>query len=386
MLIKNSINNIGTEKAFKLLSDANKLIAKGIDVINLGIGQPDFRTPNHIVEAGIKALKEGKHGYTNSLGLPLLREKISNNLFLRHKAKIETERIVVLPGGKPTIFFTLLLLGKKKSEIIYPDPGFPIYESLIKYCRAKPVPYKLKEKNNFNYKATDILSKITKKTNLIIINNPSNPTGSIFEKKEIIKLINGLKEFPNISILSDEIYSEMLYQKKHNSLLSYPELKEKLIYLDGFSKTYSMTGWRIGYSVWPQKLIPYVEKLCINNHSCVSTFSQYAAIAALDGPVEEKNKMMNEFYKRRENIIKKINEFQSLSCQYPSGAFYAFTNIKRTDFTSNQMQDKILNEVGVALLSGRSFGANGEGFLRISFANNQKNINEAFNRIKTIID
>ncbi len=386
MLIKNSINNLGTEKAFKLLSDANELIAKGKDIINLGIGQPDFRTPKHIVEAGIKALKDGKHGYTNSIGLPLLREKISNNLFLRHKAKIETGRIVVLPGGKPTIFFTLLLLGKKKSEIIYPDPGFPIYESLINYCGAKPVPYKLKEKNNFNYKASDILSKISNKTNLIIINNPSNPTGSIFEKIEVLKLINGLKEFPNVSILSDEIYSEMLYQKKHESFLSYPELKERLIYLDGFSKTYSMTGWRIGYSVWPKKLIPYVEKLCINNHSCVNTISQYAAMAALDGPFEEKINMMNEFSKRRENVIKKINEFQCLSCQYPSGAFYAFANVKKTNFSSDEMQNKILNEAGVALLSGRSFGNNGEGFLRISFANNHKNLNKAFKRIKTIID
>jgi aspartate aminotransferase len=381
--ISRSLSNLGTESAFEVLAKATELSQGGKNIINLGIGQPDFRTPDHIVEAGIKALKDGHHGYTPTNGILALREAVANDIYRRHNVSIDPNTVVVMPGGKPTMFFTIMMFGGPGTEIMYPNPGFPIYESLINFTGAKAVPINLREDRDFSFDADEVLQQITSKTTLIIINSPANPTGGITSKKELEKLVNGISEHPSIAVLSDEIYSRLIYDGvKHTSLLQYPEIKDQVIMLDGWSKKYAMTGWRLGYGVWPKKLVPHITRLCINNHSCVNAATQHAGIAALNGPQDAVEEMLNEFNNRRTLICSELNSIPNFNCNTPGGAFYAFPNITRTGLSSQKAQDHFLEHAGVATIAGTSFGSSGEGFLRFSYASSADNIREAVKRIK----
>jgi aspartate/methionine/tyrosine aminotransferase len=381
-----TVGRLGTESAFVVLSRAQALAAQGHDIINLGIGQPDFRTPEHIVQAGIKALQDGQHGYTPANGLPVLREAVVKDLNARHGVTLNAEQVVVVPGGKPTMFFAVLMFGEPEVEIMYPDPGFPIYESVIRFSGATPVPIKLREETGFSFSAGEILEQITSKTRLIIVNSPSNPTGGVVDKTELDKLAAGLATHPHIAILSDEIYSQMLYEgREHVSLLSYPEIRDQVIMLDGWSKTYAMTGWRIGYAIWPHSMVETVTRLCINDHSCVNASAQYAALAALQGPKDEVLYMVEQFDARRKIIVQALNDLPNVSCANAAGAFYAFPNISKTGFTAKEVQDLFLEKAGVATIAGTSFGENGEGFVRFSYANSTDNILRAIDRIRPLL-
>ena len=376
------MNYLGTETAFEVMARANMLEAEGREIINLGIGQPDFKTPAHIVEAAVKALHDGHHGYTPANGIPRLREAVSADLFRRLHLNIPSEQILIVPGGKVTMFLTMMIYGEPGCEILYPNPGFPIYESAIRFSGAKPVPIRLREENGFAFSADEVLSQINTNTRLIILNSPANPTGGAVPKKEIDALVRGLIKYPNVAIMSDEIYGQMLYDDRtHTSLLQYPELSDRLILLDGWSKTYAMTGWRLGYSVWPKNVIRHAEKLCVNIHSCVNASAQFAGIAALEGDQQPVNHMVSEFELRRKIIIKELNQIPGFSCIEPGGAFYAFPNVKNTGMTSQALQNKILEEAGVAVIAGTSFGDYGEGYLRFSYANSIENIQKAIQNI-----
>ncbi|TXH36119.1 MAG: pyridoxal phosphate-dependent aminotransferase [Rhodospirillaceae bacterium] len=385
--LASGMGRLGTESAFEVLARAKALEAQGKSIISLSIGQPDFQTPGHIVEAAVKALKDGHHGYTPANGIPQVREAVAADLNKRHGVNVDPANVLIVPGGKVTMFFAILMFGEPGAEIVYPNPGFPIYESAIKFTGATPVPMPLLEKNGFGFKADDVLSLITPKTRLIIINSPANPTGGIVEKAEIDKLVAGLEKFPNVAIMSDEIYSEMLYDGKvHTSLLKYPQLADRLIMLDGWSKTYAMTGWRMGYSVWPKHLIEQATRLAINCHSCVNAAAQWAGVAALTGPKDEVAKMMKAFDERRRFVVGELNKLPGVSCITPYGAFYAFPNISGTGFKSKELEVKLLDEAGVASIAGTSFGAHGEGYIRISYANSIENIGEAMKRIGKWLD
>ena len=381
-----SLSRLGTESAFEILARAQALAAQGKDIINLGIGQPDFKTPKHIVDAGIQALRDGHHGYTPANGLPQVREAVAADLERRHGAKVDPDCVVIVPGGKPTMFFAILMFGEPGAEIMYPNPGFPIYESLIKYSGATPVPIALSEDKDFAFDAETVLSQITPATRLIIINSPANPTGGVTPKAEIDKLVAGLAKHPDVAILSDEIYSQMLYGgREHVSLLNYPEIRDRLIMLDGWSKTYAMTGWRLGYAVWPESLVPHVTRLCINDHSCVNASAQFAGLAALTGPQDAVAEMMVAFNQRRGLIVEALNSLPGVRCSDAAGAFYAFPHVGGTGLTSRQAQDLFLNEAGVATISGTSFGAWGEGYVRFSYANSAENIERAIERIRKVL-
>lgn len=381
-----SLSRLGTESAFVVLARAQKLAAQGRDIINLGIGQPDFRTPDHIVEAGIKALRDGHHGYTPANGLPALREAVAADLHRRHGAEVNPDNVVVVPGGKPTMFFAVLMFGQPGAEIMYPNPGFPIYESVIKYSGATPVPIALREENDFAFNADEVLSQITPRTSLIIINSPANPTGGVTPKAEIDKFVAGLADHPQVAVLSDEIYSQMLYGgREHVSLLQYPEIRDRLIMLDGWSKTYAMTGWRLGYAVWPDKAVDHATRLCINDHSCVNASAQFAGLAALTGPQDAVRDMVAQFDQRRRVIVDALNALPGFRCPDAAGAFYAFPNIEGTGMSAKQAQDRFLEDAGVATVAGTSFGAMGEGYLRFSYANSIENIEAACDRIRGIL-
>ena len=381
-----SLSRLGTESAFEVLARAQALAAQGKDIINLGIGQPDFRTPEHIVEAGIKALRDGHHGYTPANGLPVLREAVAADLHRRHGVDVDPAAVVVVPGGKPTMFFAILMFGEPGAEIMYPNPGFPIYESVIRYSGATPVPIALQESNGFAFDADALLAQITPATRLIIINSPANPTGGVTPKSEIDKLVKGLAEHPHVALLSDEIYSQMLYGgREHVSLLQYPEIRDRLIMLDGWSKTYAMTGWRMGYAVWPDQLVAHATRLCINDHSCVNAAAQYAGLAALTGTQQPVLDMVAAFDSRRQIIVDGLNALPGFRCADAAGAFYAFPNIEGTGMTAREAQDRFLNEAGVATVAGTSFGAWGEGYIRFSYANSTENITEALVRIAAIL-
>ena len=376
---------LGTESAFSVLARAGQLAASGKDIINLGIGQPDFRTPDHIVEAGIKALQDGAHGYTPSMGLPELRQTVSDDIQNRYHQHISPDLIQIVPGGKPVMFAAMSLLGGEGKEILTPDPAFPIYQSAINYSGAKVVPYGLIEENGFAFDADDVLSKITDKTSLILINSPANPTGGTTPKSEMDKFINGLERFPHVTILSDEIYDRLIFDGQPLSLLSYPEIRDRLIILNGWSKTYAMTGWRIGYGIWPEHLIDYADRLAVNIHSCVNAATQHAAIAALTGDQSCVDEMLVAFRRRAALITDRLNAIDGISCQSPRGAFYAFANIKDTGISSMAFQEIALEEYGVACISGTSFGQFGEGYVRLSCANSDEAIEEAIRRIHQMV-
>ena len=382
-MLAERMNHLGTETAFEVLARANALEAEGREIINLGIGQPDFQTPEHIVEAAIKALRDGHHGYTPASGIPPLRQAISDDIYRRHDVKVEPDRILAVPGGKVTMFLAMMIYGEPGCEILYPNPGFPIYESTIRFSGAKPIPIPLREQNGFAFSAEEVLSKINERTRLIILNSPANPTGGVVPRGEFNALIEGLCEWPEVAIMSDEIYGQMLYDnREHVSLIRYPEIIERLILLDGWSKTYAMTGWRLGYSVWPEKVAPHAEKLCVNIHSCVNSSAQFAGIAALTGDQAPVKAMVSAFDERRTVIIDELNKIPGFSCIQPGGAFYAFPNITQTGLQSDELQKKILEEAGVAVISGTSFGEYGEGYLRFSYANSTENILKAVDLIR----
>ena len=386
LIFADSLSRLGTESAFVVLARAQKLASEGRNIINLGIGQPDFRTPEHIVEAGIKALSDGHHGYTPANGIAPLREAVAADLHRRHGAEVNPDNVVVVPGGKPTMYFAIMMFGQPGVEIMYPNPGFPIYESVIKYSGAKPVPIALEEQGGFAFSADAILTQITDKTRLIIINSPANPTGGVTPKEEVDKLVAGLLKHPHVALMSDEIYSQMLYGgRQHLSLLQYPEIRDRLIMLDGWSKTYAMTGWRLGYAVWPDAAVEHVTRLCINDHSCVNAAAQYAGLAALQGPQDAVSAMVAQFDKRREIIVRELNTLPGFRCADPAGAFYAFPNIEGTGMSSKEAQNRFLEEAGVATVSGTSFGVWGEGYLRFSYANSIENILEAITRIRNLL-
>ena len=375
--------NLGTETAFTVLAKANKLASEGKKIINLGIGQPDFKTPEHIVEAAIKALKDGHHGYTQSTGIPKLREAVANDIKKRHNETVSPDNILIVPGGKVIIFFAAMLMGEKNKEILYPNPGFPIYESAINYTGAKSVPYRLSEHQGFSFSAEDILSKINKNTSLIIINSPANPTGGVVPKIELEKLVKGLENYPNVILMSDEIYDQFCFgENKFTSLLKFKEIRERLIILNGWSKTYAMTGWRLGYGIFPDKLYEIAEKLAVNIHSCVNSSAQYAALEALNGPQNCVSEMNNHFKRRANLMFNKLNEIKGFSCQKPNGAFYCFPNITGTGKNSTEIQNILLDNLGVATVAGTSFGKYGEGYVRLSCANSDSAIEEAISRIK----
>jgi len=386
MRLANSISKLGIENAFVVLAKAKALEAQGRKIINLGIGQPDFKTPKHIVEAAKKALDDGHHGYTPANGLLELREGVSRHVKRLYGANIDASRVVIMPGGKPTMFFSILMFGEKGSEIIYPEPGFPIYESMINYSGAKAVPMYLKEEYNYSFKADDVLKLINERTRLLIVNNPQNPTGGLIEKDQIDALVRGLSKFPEVTILSDEIYSRQIYdEKKMPSFLNYPELFDRLIVLDGWSKTYAMTGWRMGWSIWPEKIVDEVIKLCINDHSCPPAASQIAALAALEGSHDFLDEMMKEFSRRRKLIVSGLNSIQGIKCNNPGGAFYVFPNIIGTGIDGVSFSEKCLHDAGVAIIPGISFGKSAKNYVRFSFANSYENIEKALEKIKKIV-
>ncbi|MEL6793893.1 MAG: aminotransferase class I/II-fold pyridoxal phosphate-dependent enzyme, partial [Pseudomonadota bacterium] len=315
MILADSISRLQTETAFEVLARAAELERQGRSIINLGIGQPDFKTPEHVVEAAAKALRDGHHGYTPANGVLPLREAVAADIAARRGAEVSPDNIVVMPGGKPTMFFAILLFGQPGVEIMYPDPGFPIYRSMIEYTGATPVPIVLREENGFAFSADELLANVTERTRLIIVNSPGNPTGGATPKAEVEKLVAGLAAWPDVCLMSDEIYSRMLYDgREHVSFLAYPEIRDRLILLDGWSKTYAMTGWRLGYSVWPDALVEKATRLCINSHSCVNAPTQFAGIAALTGPQDAVDDMMTAFDARRRVIVDALNGLPGFSC------------------------------------------------------------------------
>ena len=380
-MISENMNNLGTENAFVVLARAAELERQGHKVINLGIGQPDFKTADHIVEAAIKALKDGHHGYTPGNGILELRESVAADIHKRHNVEINPDQVVIVPGGKVTMWHCMLMFGGKGKEILYPNPGFPIYESAIKFSGAKPVPIPLLESTNFSFNLEETLSLINNNTSLIIINSPANPTGGLIKKELLDQLVQKLEEFPNVCILSDEIYSHIVYENKFHSMLNYQSILDRLIILDGWSKTYAMTGWRIGYGIWPLQLAEKATRLNINSVSCTNAANQYAAIAALDGPQDQVLNMLNQFKKRRNLIVEKTYLIPGMSSQMPQGAFYTMPNIKKTKLTSREMENLLLEELKIATVAGTSFGEYGEGYIRFSYANSEENINEALSRI-----
>ncbi|MEI7803819.1 MAG: pyridoxal phosphate-dependent aminotransferase [Hyphomicrobiales bacterium] len=377
-----AFDRIGEENAFAVLARANALAAQGRDIINLGIGQPDFRTPEHIVEAAIKALRDGHHGYTPANGIPPLREAVAADLHKRFKVEVSPDNVMIMPGGKPTMFMSILMFGEPGAEILYPDPGFPIYRSMIEFTGAKPVPVPVREANGFAFSAEETLKLITPKTRLLILNSPANPTGGVTPKSEVDKLVAGLEKFPDVCVMSDEIYDQMTYDgEKHVCLLSYPSLRDRLILLNGWSKTYAMTGWRLGYAVFPGKLYDYARKLAVNLHSCVNASAQYAGLAALKGPQDEVVKMVAEFDKRRKVVVAGLNKLPGVSCATPKGAFYAFPNVSRTGWKAKALASSLLEDAGVAIIGGPDFGILGEGYVRLSYANSTENILKALDRM-----
>ncbi|MCH7795003.1 MAG: pyridoxal phosphate-dependent aminotransferase [Proteobacteria bacterium] len=379
-----AMGRIGTESAFEVLARAKALEADGRSIINLGIGQPDFQTPEHIVEAAVKALRDGHHGYTPANGIPELRAAVAADIERRLGVEIDPDLVLAVPGGKVTIFFAALIFGEPGAEILYPNPGFPIYESIIAFSGATPVPIPLLEENGFAFSAEDVLARITPATRLIILNSPANPTGGVTPRAEVDKLAAGLARHPQVAVLSDEIYSQMLYDgQAHASLLHYPEIRDQVILLDGWSKTYAMTGWRLGYAVWPRRLIEGATRLAINCHSCVNAPTQWAGIAALTGPQAPVTEMVAAFAARRRVVIEELNAIPGISCIAPGGAFYAFPNITGTGIAAKELEVRLLEEAGVATVAGTSFGRFGEGYLRLSYANSVDNIRAAMDRIRT---
>jgi aspartate/methionine/tyrosine aminotransferase len=379
-------DRLGDENAFAVLARAAELTAQGKDVINLGIGQPDFRTAEHIVEAAVKAMRDGKHGYTESTGIPELREAVAAHVADRTGVTIPADRVMIVPGGKVTMFAAILMFGEPGVDILYPDPGFPIYRSLIEFTGARPIPVPIREVNGFAFSAEELLSLITPSTRLVILNSPANPTAGVTPRAEVNRLVAGLLDHPGVAVLSDEIYDRMVYSgAEHVSLLNYPEIRNRLILLNGWSKTYAMTGWRLGWSIWPTSLTDRFRRFAVNGWSCVNTAAQYAGLAALTGPQTEVDTMLAAFDKRRQITVDLLNSLPGVSCVTPRGAFYAFPNINGTGWGAKQLASALLERAGVAVIGGPDFGILGEGYLRVSYANSEDNIRAALGRVGEFI-
>ena len=386
MKLAASLNRLGTESAFSVLAEAKKLEAAGNPMIHLGLGQPDFKTPKHVVEAAKKALDDGHHGYVLSNGILECRQAVTRWIKKRYNAEVDPERITIMPGGKPTMHYAIQCFGEPGAEIIHPTPAFPIYESMINYTGSTAVPYDLTEDKDLKFSADKILSLITDKTRLLILINPNNPTGSFVEKSEIDKLAEGLKKHPHVTILSDEIYSRQIFDDKEMpTFFNYPELRERLIVLEGWSKAYSMTGWRLGWSFWPEHLVEHVNKLLINSVSCVNAAAQFAGIAALDGPDDSINQMMEKFIQRRKLIHEGLNSLPGIECSLPGGAFYAFPKVIGTGMDGSEFCKRAMHEAGVAIVPGTAFGKTSKDYVRFSFAASQDNISNALENIKKML-
>lgn len=375
------MNRLGTETAFEVMARAKALEAKGKSIIHLQIGEPDFATPKHIIEAAVAALREGQTHYSPSAGIRPLRAAIVEEVYQRRGVKSKVEEVIVTPGAKPILYFTILALIEQGDEVIYPNPGFPIYESVINFVGGTPVPLPLIEGKDFRFDPDEFRSLVTDRTKMIIINTPQNPTGGILTKRDLEVVAEVVRQ-RKILVLSDEVYKNIIYEGQHESFYSLPGVKDFTILLDGFSKTYAMTGWRLGWGVMPEELAQKVEKLMINSNSCTSTFSQYAAIQALKGPTDEVDAFVEEFRKRRDFIVAGLNDIPGISCITPKGAFYVFPNVKKLNISSQKLEHHLLNEAGVAVLSGTAFGKYGEGYLRFSYANSIENINTGLERIR----
>lgn len=378
---------IGEENAFAVLARAQELATSGKDVINLGIGQPDFPTPDNIVEAAVKAMRNGHHGYTDATGILPLREAVAADLYRRFQVDVSPSEVLIVPGGKVTMFTAILMFGEAGAEILYPDPGFPIYRSMIEFTGSTPIPIPIREENGFAFSAEETLSLITDKTRLIILNSPANPCGGATPKAEVDRLVSGLADHPHVAVMSDEIYDQMLYDgAEHATLLAYPEIRDRLILLNGWSKTYAMTGWRLGYSVWPKLLYENARKLAVNAWSCVNAPAQYAAIEALTGPQDAVGHMVQEFDERRKLVVDLLRDIPGVTCATPKGAFYAFPNITGTGFKAKALASELLEGPGIATIGGPDFGILGEGYIRLSYANSKDNIREALRRFKNFLD
>jgi len=373
---------IEEEGAFAVLDRALALKAAGRPIINLGIGQPDFDPPGHVLEAAAKASREGPHGYTSPVGMPALREAVAADLTGRFGVGVHADEVVIVPGGKVTIFLAAMLFGGEGAEILYPDPGFPPYREAIAFSGAKAVPYPIREDRDFGFDAEEVLSLVTPATRLVIVNSPANPTGGVVPRAELDALAAGLESHPHVAVLSDEIYSHLVYDDADfASLLAYPSLRDRVILLDGWSKTFAMTGWRLGYGVWPKALVPQIRKIITITHSCVANVAQIAGLAAVTGPREPVERFRRTFAERREAVVAGLNALPGVSCRAPGGAFYAFPNVTGTGLSSAELAERLLEEADIALIPGESFGANGRGYLRLSYAADMAEIEEALARM-----
>ena len=379
------MKNLGTETAFETLAKAKALEAEGKDIVHLEIGEPDFDTPENIINAAKLGLDQGYTHYGPSPGLPHVRAKIAEHQSETHGFNVSPDHVVITPGAKPIMFFSIMALIESGDEVIYPNPGFPIYESMINFMGGKAAPLQLREENDFNADIQDFKNLVNKNTKLIILNSPNNPCGSVIPKEELGEISEIIKN-SNAIVLTDEVYKNFYFEGQHSSISEFEGMKERTIILDGFSKSFAMTGWRLGYGVFPEKLVEPISRLITNSVSCTSSFSQIAAIEAIDGPQDSVLNMVDEFKARRQLIVEGLNSINGISCRNPKGAFYAFPNIKETGYSSKEITDKLLFDYGVALLSGTAFGKFGEGYLRLSFANTRENLNEAIKRIKSFLN
>ena len=375
---------LGTETAFEVLAKARRLEAEGRDIIHLEIGEPDFATPANVVKAGVDALNAGDTHYGPSPGFPDVRNRIAEEVSKTRGISVTGDNVVITPGGKPIMFFTMLALIDPGDEVLYPNPGFPIYESMIRFTGGVPVPMKLYESLDFNINVEEVAGQITDKTKLIVVNSPNNPCGSVLAEEELEALAKLAQEH-DITVLSDEIYNRFLYEGEPHSITAFPGMRERTIILDGFSKTYAMTGWRAGYGVMPLELVEPISRLVTNSVSCTASFTQAAMLEALRGPQDDSYDMVSEFKARRGVIVNGLNEIPGIRCAMPKGAFYAFPNVEDTGMTSQQFADLALEEAGVACLSGESFGKYGKGFVRFSFANSTENLEEALERLDRFV-
>jgi aspartate/methionine/tyrosine aminotransferase len=387
LTINPAVAAIEEETAFTVLDRANALKAKGHPVINLGIGQPDFQPPRHIIEAAEKAVRDGPHGYTSPQGLPVLRDAVAQYVGSRFKVPVSGDEVVVVPGGKVTFYFACQMFGGPGAEILYPDPGFPPYRDAARSSGATAVPYPIREDKDFGFDAEEVLSLITPATRLIIVNSPANPTGGVVSRAEITRLAHGLAKHPQVAILSDEIYSHQVYDGvDFVSFLNFPELRDRTIILDGWSKTFAMTGWRLGFGIWPRHLIDYVKKLITVDHSCTSVATQMGGLAAITGPMEEIEGFRRSFQRRRDMVVAGLNDIRGVRCRMPGGAFYAFPNITGTGWQSRGLARELLDKAYVALIFGESFGSNGKGFMRLSYAASEADLQEALKRMKAFLE
>ena len=386
MKVSEKVNKLGTEAVYNIFAKIKKLAKQGKEIIDLSLGQSNFKSPKHVVDATIKALNEGHHGYTLPNGIIECREAVSQKIKSLYKAEINADRIVIMPGGKPTMYYAISFFGEPGAEIIYPDPGFPIYESMINFTGATSVSYNLAQNKDFLINPEQIFSLITDKTRLIIFNNPHNPTGSFTNKNIIDVLAKDLEKFPDVVILCDEIYDRLIFDNTEiPTFFNYPNLYERLIVLNGWSKTYAMTGWRLGWGVWPENLVDHVFKFCVNNHSCVNTAAQYGAISALDGPEDHLKKMMDEFYIRRKLIVDGLRSLKGVECSLPGGSFFVFPNVQGTGMDGEKFTQKCLEEAGVAVIPGTAFGKFATHNVRLNFATSKENISKAIEKIDKIL-